>query len=353
MLEYTKKARRTIHVDCTHLNRRMSGIERITTELFDSNSMQSFDVRPFTSWGGPIGMIVAQLVGLPLWAVLKPRDLFVFSGYPPSPLSVWARHRSVVYVHDTFLITRKSDLNFAGKYYLSPMFRIAVRYFRYFMTNSLHTAMKLRKYCHPSATIIPYRPKIRNVFGVEPADRAKREAIPAAINVIGLGTIEPRKNFMAAARICQTLATLLGCPVDLNIVGRVGWGGDARRLAATKGVILHGFLKDNQVRELLERADFFICTSFEEGLGLPLLEAQFAGLPVIAPDMPIFREVLGESGLFINMRSAEEDAAGLAKALQDTHWRARFVNASLENVERWNKISEEDRCRIMSFLGDL
>jgi glycosyltransferase involved in cell wall biosynthesis len=124
-------------------------------------------------------------------------------------------------------------------------------------------------------------------------------------------------------------------------------------LAATKGVILRGFLKDNQVRELLERADFFICTSLEEGLGLPLLEAQFAGLPIIAPDMAVFQEVLGDSGLFIGMRSAEADAAELAKAFRETDWRARFVKASLENVERWNKLSAEDRCRVMSFLIDL
>ena len=51
---------------------------------------------------------------------------------------------------------------------------------------------------------------------------------------------------------------------------------------------------------MLQGADLFICTSHDEGLGLPLLEAQYGGLPVVAPDAAIFHEVLGVSGIFVD-----------------------------------------------------
>ena len=88
----------------------------------------------------------------------------------------------------------------------------------------------------------------------------------------------------------------------LEVIGRRGWGDDWDVLSTTPGVILHGFQPDNDATAILARADILICTSHEEGLGLPLLEAQYAGLPVVAPDQPVFREVLDRSGVFIDTR---------------------------------------------------
>ena len=58
------------------------------------------------------------------------------------------------------------------------------------------------------------------------------------------------------------------------------------------------------MKRVLEAADVYLCTSHDEGLGLPLLEAQFAGLPIVAPDKPVFREVLAGSGTFIDPGTA-------------------------------------------------
>ena len=73
-----------------------------------------------------------------------------------------------------------------------------------------------------------------------------------------------------------------------------------RRLQNTPGVTLYGYLPIEKTRELMARADLFINTSHDEGLGLPLLEAQYGGLPVIAPNQKVFQEVLGESGLLVD-----------------------------------------------------
>ena len=91
-----------------------------------------------------------------------------------------------------------------------------------------------------------------------------------------------------------------GWEATLHVVGRVGWGGEADRLRDRPGVVLHGYQEADRVRALLAGAHVFLSTSHDEGLGLPLLEAQYAGLPIVAPDKPVFREVLGASGHLVD-----------------------------------------------------
>jgi glycosyltransferase involved in cell wall biosynthesis len=168
--------------------------------------------------------------------------------------------------------------------------------------------------------------------------------------VVAIGTIEPRKNFRAAAQICTAIADRLGVPVHLNIVGRVGWGSDADWLSRQGNVMLHGHLEDHEVRPIIEASDFLISTSRDEGLGLPMLEVQHAGLPVIAPDQPIFREVLGESGILINPDNPADAAEAVAAACEEPDWRASRERMAIANLTRWNELANSDQTRVRAFL---
>jgi len=342
-----------VRVDYTNVGHRASGIERVATEQFNSTALAPLTVEPFiVSGGGRLNIMAAQMVGLPLCAFKKPSDVFVFPCFPPSPYFAVARDRSVLYVHDLFLLTR-SDLNRAAKYYMAPMFRIALKKLRYFFTNSLETTRQLKSCCDPAATVVPYRPWIRNVFELTIRDRAERPAHHTKLSVLSIGTIEPRKNLIAAADICEALSSRLQCAVEYHIVGRFGWGEDADLLGKRPNVVLHGVLSDEEVRSIVESADIFLSTSHEEGLGLPLLEAQFAGIPIVAPEGVVFREVLGSSGIFIDTKTPAHAADQIAQSLADDCWRARYVRASTGNVARWNTIADSDRSKVISFLSRL
>ena len=301
MTDATPSAGARLLIDQTHMGRHATGIERITRELFSPAALSPLPVECVTAPAGRFGIAMAQNVTMPLRALHCYKDVFVFPGFPPSPYFSIARpDRTVLYVHDVFLLTRRPDLNLAAKLYFAPLFALAVRSLSYFFVNSDYTESSLRQFCRPEAKIVSYRPSVRNVFGAKVGNRADWSSMPSSLQVVAIGTIEPRKNLRAAVEICRAIAGRLGVPVHLNIVGRVGWGTDAAWLSQQPNVTLHGALSDHEVRTIIEGSDFLICTSRDEGLGLPLLEVQHAGLPVIAPDQPVFREVLGESGLLIN-----------------------------------------------------
>ena len=80
---------------------------------------------------------------------------------------------------------------------------------------------------------------------------------------------------------------------------------------------------------------------------------QHGGLPIIAPDKEIFREVLGASGAYIRPDRPTEAAAAIADMLAAPHWRGRCAELEQQNVVRWNALAEEDRRNAIAFLAGL
>jgi glycosyltransferase involved in cell wall biosynthesis len=344
---------RFIVVDQTHMGRRASGIERITRELFSSEALAPLQARKTASASGRLAMMFNQMIVNPARAAIRPHDVWIFPGYPPSPVFLLLGCAKVLYVHDLFLMTRPDDLNWAAKLYMALPFRLAVRRFHYFFVNSLTTGRQLAAVARQDARIMPFRPPASNVLGLTPEHPALARSPDGPLILGTLGTVEPRKNFIAAAEIARTLSQALNRKVQLHIVGRPGWGKDYEQLQSMPDVELHGFVPDAMMPSLVAKWDAFLCCSHDEGLGLPLLEMQHAGLPIIAPDQEIFHEVLGASGAYIQPNEPRESAAVIADIIGAPNWRDRCAKLARENITRWNKLAEEDRRNAIAFLSNL
>jgi glycosyltransferase involved in cell wall biosynthesis len=331
-----------VYVDLTHLGRHVTGIERVTIEQFERIRFRGADVRHVRA-RGLLGMIVAQQLLLPLLSLLYPRAVFVFPGFPPSPFFRHKAERVVLYVHDLFLLTRKQDLGRKARLYMAWPFSVAVRGLKYFLVNSEKTRAELAPFVRPDASITLYRPSAGNVFGVTDRGRAERPETPRPLKILAVGTIEPRKNYAAAAAIVEHLAGVLPGGAELNIIGRDGWGNSAAALRACPRVRLHGYLSAADARRVVEDCDVYLCTSHDEGLGLPLLEVQYAGLPVVAPDAPVFREVLGQSGTFIDTTRPASAACSILALISKPGWRKATSEAAKSNAIRWNGLAAGDR----------
>jgi glycosyltransferase involved in cell wall biosynthesis len=249
-------------------------------------------------------------------------------------------------------LSRRGDLNWRAKLYSAWPFTAAVRRLPRFLVNSHDTAAKLAHHCRPDAEIVVYRPRVNNLFGLSDSGRSARPARPTTLRLAALGTVEPRKNYLAAARIVAELRRRGFSGATLEVIGRPGWGGEWEKLRSMPGVVLHGYVPDRQAKDILERADVLLCTSHEEGLGLPLLEAQYAGLPVVAPDQPVFREVLGRSGLPIDPAQHVAAADAIAAMIAGDGWRADFSARAAQNLQRWNDLAASDRAHVIDMLDN-
>ncbi|MFX8612759.1 hypothetical protein ABTM13_20325, partial [Acinetobacter baumannii] len=75
----------------------------------------------------------------------------------------------------------------------------------------------------------------------------------------------------------------------------------------------------------------------------PLLEAQYAGLPIVAPDAAIFHEVLDQSGIFVDPVNPTSAAGRIIAAASAPEWRALHAAQAAKNLDRWNDLASADR----------
>lgn len=126
---------------------------------------------------------------------------------------------------------------------------------------------------------------------------------PATRYIMGLSTLQPRKNFEGLIDAWQRVRHAHAPDLKLVIVGRPGWRFDkildAIRPHIGDGGLLH--LQDLSVAEtraLYARAACFVSPSFAEGFGYPPLEALQCGTPAVISDIPAHRSVCGDAALY-------------------------------------------------------
>jgi glycosyltransferase involved in cell wall biosynthesis/SAM-dependent methyltransferase len=136
-----------------------------------------------------------------------------------------------------------------------------------------------------------------------------------------VGTIEPRKGH---AQLLDGFELLWTDGVDANlvIVGKQGWKVDTlvkrlrshsennKRLFWLKGI------SDEYLERVYTASSCLIAASEGEGFGLPLIEAAQHKLPIIARDLPVFREVAGEHALYFSGREPRPLATAIRQWLE-------------------------------------
>lgn len=171
----------------------------------------------------------------------------------------------------------------------------------------------------------------------QPTDRT---ALPTGMGpyptILMVGTIEPRKGHAQALSALEELWRR-GHKINLVMIGKQGWHVDkliARlRGHAESGKRLFWLEKadDSQLVNMYHAASALLAASEGEGFGLPLIEAAQYGLPIIARNLPVFREVAGDHAFYFDgldptsMSDAIEQwlklyAAGQAPASKGMPW---------------------------------
>ena len=193
----------------------------------------------------------------------------------------------------------------------------------------------------------------------KPVNLVKEKSCAAAKEFLMVSTVEPRKKYDQALQAFEILWKK-GLDVRLRIVGRPGWKNESvihslethpelnKRLFWYKNGI-----SDHELANLYEQCDAVIFASLEEGYGLAVVEAARYNRPIILRDIPIFREIAGDSAYFFcgmdgkDLSDAVENFIERKKAgdvklpvVKSNSWQ-EFTSKVLDVIWRGKTIGEE------------
>ncbi|WP_457797048.1 glycosyltransferase family 4 protein [Methylocystis sp. S23] len=154
----------------------------------------------------------------------------------------------------------------------------------------------------------------------EASERAQGVVAGGKPYFLGVGTVEPRKGYPVAL---DALEKLWDAGVDATyvVVGGKGWGMRQfeRRLKHhpefNKRLFWFDHASDADLALLYRNARALVLASVAEGFGLPIVEAAHYGVPVIATDIAVFREVAGDSARYFQLLDSDSLVERMKEAL--------------------------------------
>jgi glycosyltransferase involved in cell wall biosynthesis len=199
-----------------------------------------------------------------------------------------------------------------------------------------------------------------------------------------IGRLEERKNIIGIIKAFEILKEKYKIPHKLVLAGKPGFGYEkikkaiknykfevSPRIRGETSIIELGYIDEEEKWEFLKNADVFLFPTFYEGFGLPILEAQSVGVPVVASNNSSIPEVVNpkakpsasrrlrlresNSALLVNPKNTEEIAEAVYKLISDKVLRDDIINRGYENMKRfsWEKCAEKVSALLLENKKDL
>ncbi|MFN8057837.1 MAG: glycosyltransferase family 1 protein [Vicinamibacterales bacterium] len=168
-----------------------------------------------------------------------------------------------------------------------------------------------------------------------------RQTKPRPGHILFMGTLEPRKNVAGLLEAYAHLLHRLPDAPDLVLAGRATAAAqpwlDALKQPPLAGRARHlGYVTDDVRRELYEGARLLVLPSFDEGFGIPVLEAMTVGVPVVAAERGALPEVLGDAGQLVDPMDAPSIAQAMERVLREDRFAELCTSRGLRRARTFN-----------------
>ena len=155
--------------------------------------------------------------------------------------------------------------------------------------------------------------------------------------VLFIGTLDARKNLGVVLDAYEQPAAQTRRLPPLVVAGGIGPGGDAwlermRRAPLSASVSYRGYVPDADREALFAGARAVVLPSWDEGFGLPALEAMAAGIPVVVSNRGALPEVVGTAGVIVDPADPQAWVAAIERLAHDDDWARDRGAAGLERA---------------------
>jgi glycosyltransferase involved in cell wall biosynthesis len=150
--------------------------------------------------------------------------------------------------------------------------------------------------------------------------------------ILSVSTLNKRKNIPMLINAYNKINT----GTKLVLVGNANSENFKNVDISNPNIIFTGYISDDELKVLYKNALLYVFPSVYEGFGIPLIDAQSFGVPVLCSDIPVFREIANNSALFSDL-TVENLAFQLDILLNDEAQRNLLIKNGYQNIQRFNK----------------
>ena len=162
--------------------------------------------------------------------------------------------------------------------------------------------------------------------------------------ILAVSSLNYQKNFHSLIKAFNLLDNK---EIKLYLVGNINRNFSSVNLMNlienNKNIVFKGRVDDDELIRLYSNAICFVYPSLYEGFGIPPLEAQACGCPVIVSNVASLPEVSGESALYCNPYSVEDIREKIEILLNNEKLREDLIKKGFENIKRfsWEKSAKK------------
>jgi glycosyltransferase involved in cell wall biosynthesis len=328
-----------LNVNGRFMTRRATGVDRFAVELLRAWTQPGSGarhVRAFTPTKAalvvrdlPVDVVAAGRLGGHSWEQFELPNLcgggclVSLCGTGPA---IYKRQLAVL--HDANVMANPWVFSFAFRNWYRMLFKSLMRRAAVVATVSRFSASELTKYfgvraaglevIYESGEHVLRTPASPGIIG--------RLGLTNCRFVLAVGSRSPNKNFAGVVQAAAKLA-------DLGIKVVFAGGSNSRVFAGNEltgeNLVLAGYVSDEELRALYERADCFLYPSFYEGFGLPPLEAMHCGCPVIVSNGSSLPEICGEAAVYCEPGDPADIAKQVRRVLTSESLRRELKEAGL------------------------
>ncbi len=165
-----------------------------------------------------------------------------------------------------------------------------------------------------------------------------------------VGRLEKKKNITTLLRGFELFKSRrgMGDPFEMVLVGNPGYGYEEiqkyfEHAGAKESMRSLGYVPGSEVADLMAGATAYCFPSWYEGFGIPNLEAMAAGTALMSSDIPVHREVVGDSGMLVDPSESEAWAQAMERLVDDSAFRQQLIDKGTERVKTfsWQRTAEQ------------
>jgi glycosyltransferase involved in cell wall biosynthesis len=287
--------------------------------------------------------LISNVLAIPIKALFLKLDVCIFQ-YSAPPISFFKR---IVYLHDVIFEDSPEYFSLWERLYYSPLRMLARQAHRIItVSESEKNRIILHKY--------GYKKNIDVVCnGVDPKYQPKEFQNKALLEITGFEYKLPEKYLLYVGRLnerkniknlLKAIPLLQDRSIKLVLGGSCQWKMFdlplmIRTLNIEERVLLPGFIQDELLAPLFSLAMLFCYISFDEGFGIPPLEAMASGVPVVVANTGSLPEICAEAGNYVDPHNPADVAKMIdtllsSKALYDSKRLAGMARAKFFSWER-------------------